>query len=289
MLSSTVRVSRRASRCGTNTVRAGRSTVPDVGRSQPARIETSVLLPVPDGPVTASTSAGVHRQAGRTQGEHGVAADVERARDVAGDEQRLTHRDASLRRLGRVQDDPAVLDLDRDPAGREQRPRLGRQLHPAARVDDAEPGRGADVVLGGEHAVVEVEQPVGLLGDPRVMGRVDDGGAVALGGAPQPVQHLAGPLVVEVRGRLVGDQQGAAGRHRGQQREPLLLAAGQLVDPVPGLLGEAQRAEHLVRRRVPPAMPDVVGRGEVLDQVAARPLVHERDVARAATAAAAPS
>ena len=28
----------------------------EVGRSQPARIETSVLLPVPDGPVTASTS-----------------------------------------------------------------------------------------------------------------------------------------------------------------------------------------------------------------------------------------
>jgi len=55
-LSITVRVSSRATRWGTNTVLADRATVPDVGRSQPARIDTRVLLPVPDGPVTASTS-----------------------------------------------------------------------------------------------------------------------------------------------------------------------------------------------------------------------------------------
>jgi hypothetical protein len=130
-------------------------------------------------------------------------------------------------------------------------------------------------VLGGEHAVVEVEQPVGLLGDPRVVGGVDDGRAVALGDLAEPVEDLAGTFVVEVSGRLVRDQQRAAGGHRGQQGQPLLLATGELVDPVPVLRREAQRPEHVVG--VPAAgHPDVARRGQVLDQVAARPLVDER-------------
>ena len=122
MLSCTVSVSRRASRCGTNTVRAVRSTMPDVGRSHPARIETRVLFPVPDGPVTASTSAAsTVTLVGRSASTAWPRTSYEREMSVA------ARSGSTIGTLRRVEDDPAVLDLDRDPAVREERARLGRQ------------------------------------------------------------------------------------------------------------------------------------------------------------------
>ena len=54
-------------------------------------------------------------------------------------------------------------------------------------------------------------------------------------------QHLGGGGAVEVAGRLVGQEQRRLGDQRPGHRDPLLLAAGELVGLVVGPVGEADR------------------------------------------------
>ena len=62
-------------------------------------------------------------------------------------------------------------------------------------------------------------------------------------GRVEPVedaQHVAGGLGVQVAGRLVGEQQRRRGDQRPGHRDPLLLAAGELVGLVVGPVGQAR-------------------------------------------------
>ena len=61
------------------------------------------------------------------------------------------------------------------------------------------------------------------------------------------VEHLADQLGVERRGDLVEQQQRRVGAQRPDQRGPLLLAAGEPVGVLVGLVGQAEPAEQLAR------------------------------------------
>ena len=66
-------------------------TLPPSGSSSPARQASSVDLPEPDGPVTATSSPRSQRQRDALQGERLVVAGVEEAVQVV----RLQHRGSS--------------------------------------------------------------------------------------------------------------------------------------------------------------------------------------------------
>jgi hypothetical protein len=90
-------------------------------------------------------------------------------------------------------------------------------------------------------------------------------------------QQRAG-LRVQLGRRLVGEHQGRPSRDRCRERQPLLLAAGQLLGPVVDAIAEAQHPEQLERglRIVAaahaPRERHVLRRGQVRDQVVRRPL-----------------
>ena len=65
----------------------------------------------------------------------------------------------------------------------------------------------------------------------------------------QQAQHLLDLDVVEVRGRLVGEQQRRVERERPGDRDPLLLAAGHVARAVVHALGEPDLLEQLGRPR----------------------------------------
>ena len=54
---------------------------------------------------------------------------------------------------------------------------------------------------------------------------------------------LAG-LGIQLAGGLVGEQHLRAARQRPGDRDPLLLAAGQLARPLPGVLVQADEVQH---------------------------------------------
>ena len=90
----------------------------------------------------------------------------------------------------------------------------------------------------GDHAAAHLVHHLAVVGDD------DDGGA----GAVDPVEHLHDPdrgARVEVAGRLVGEQQRRMVDEGAGDREPLLLAAGELVGEVRDLVGEADEAERV--------------------------------------------
>jgi hypothetical protein len=70
------------------------------------------------------------------------------------------------------------------------------------------------------------------------------GHALGLHQGVQQPHDLLGGLRVQLAGRLVGEQQLRAGRQRPGDRHPLLLAAGQLTGPLPGVLAQAHDVQH---------------------------------------------
>jgi hypothetical protein len=60
----------------------------------------------------------------------------------------------------------------------------------------------------------------------------------------QQAHDLLGGLRVELTGGLVGQQELRAAGQRPGDRDPLLLAAGQLAGALPGVLAEAHDVEH---------------------------------------------
>ena len=83
-----------------------------------------------------------------------------------------------------------------------------------------------------DRAVAEDEDPVGVGGGLGVVGDEDDRLAALGARAPEHVQDLGAGRVVQVAGRLVGEQEGRPVDERAGERHPLLLAGGQLVGTV---------------------------------------------------------
>ena len=95
-------------------------------------------------------------------------------------------------------------------------------------------------VDGGDEAVAHHGDPVGVRGDPRVMGDDDHRGALLAGQPGQQVHHLLAGQRVERPGWLVGeDHLGRQGERPGD-RDALRLAAGQLAGPPAALVADAE-------------------------------------------------
>ena len=86
-------------------------------------------------------------------------------------------------------------------------------------------------------------------GHHRVVGGQDQAGPLVAQAEHRPHQPLPG-LTVQLGGWLVGDHQGRPADHGRRERQPLLLAPGQLLGPVAGPLLQAEGAQqpiHLAR------------------------------------------
>src|SRR5262252_6552883 len=68
-------------------------------------------------------------------------------------------------------------------------------------------------------------------------------GAALLVASEQELDDLAAGRLVEIAGRLVGDEDGRVGRQRAGERHPLLLAAGELRRIVLAAFAQADRGE----------------------------------------------
>ena len=135
-----------------------------------------------------------------------------------------------------------------------------------------------------EAPVEQLDDPVGDLEHHRVVGRDDRRDALGPDDVPDEQHDPLPGLRVELAGRLVGEQQPRPVRERPGDRDPLLLAARELVRPVLRPLAEADELQQLGHARValagiradePQRHLDVLGRGQDRDQ--AERLEHERD------------
>ena len=109
-----------------------------------------------------------------------------------------------------------------------------------------------------------LDDPVGVLDDPfePVLGQ-QHGDAEVVDQPGDRGQHLLGRRRVEGRGRLVEDQDaGVGGQHRADG-DPLLLAAGELVQRPVAQLGDAEQVEGLLD----PLAHDVGRDGQLLHAV----------------------
>ena len=100
-------------------------------------------------------------------------------------------------------------------------------------------------------AVVHEDDAVGDLAGEAHLVRHDDHRHAGLGQPPDHRQHLADQLGIERRGRLVEQHQPRRDRERAGDRDALLLAAGEPVRQVVGVVGQAdarQQAERELAR-----------------------------------------
>ena len=156
-------------------------------------------------------------------------------------------------------------DAEGDPDDRQERPeRPGREAAPGERATArpspqspswarrAMSGRGGVVVapteldLVADPAVPDDEDPVGVGRGLRVVGDQHDRLAALDARAPERVEDLGAGRVVEVAGRLVGEEERRPGHERPGDRDALLLAGRQLVGLVALLAGQV---DELDRRR----------------------------------------
>ena len=86
----------------------------------------------------------------------------------------------------------------------------------------------------------------------------------AVDGAEQ-LEHVVRGVRVELAGRLVGEQQGRLVGEGDGDRDPLLLAAGQLRRPVVSPVGQADEVEQPRRSRRPVAPRDALEQHRQLD------------------------
>src|SRR6185437_6531107 len=118
----------------------------------------------------------------------------------------------------------------------------------------AAPGSGfyslLHCLLDGELAVAHRAEALGAAGDGAVVRDHDHRQAVVLPELLQQGDNLVAGVLVEVAGRLVGEQHSRLLDQRAGDRHALLLTAGQLRRQVPGPVGEPDRGERLRRPRL---------------------------------------
>src|SRR5208282_818950 len=78
-----------------------------------------------------------------------------------------------------------------------------------------------------EPSRVQVQHAIATRGKRRVMGDEHKGRAALAMAAEQKLDDLASRRLVEIAGRLVGDDNGGIGRQRAGERDALLLATGK--------------------------------------------------------------
>ena len=137
-------------------------------------------------------------------------------------------------RVGVLRVDPDDLAAQLDGVGRGDRLELGGRDAWHCRADRATGGHGLDLgcgAVGHDLALADEDDAVGVLvGLLEVVRREEDGapaGGVLTDGRPE----VAPPGDVHPGGRLVEDEQLGVGQQGHGEPEPLLLAAGALVDP----------------------------------------------------------
>ena len=92
---------------------------------------------------------------------------------------------------------------------------------------------------GGDAAVGEIDRAVAALGERKIMGDEEKGGAGPLLQREQEVHDVGAGGLVEIAGRLVGKDEGRLWRERPGHGHALLLAAGELAGEMRLAMGEA--------------------------------------------------
>ena len=285
------------------------STSPSSASSSPASRRSSVVFPEPDGPVTTVSLPVAKSASSRSIGAvlpnrfvRPRAATIDSlcfrntcaARRLGNgllerDRRGLCFRNTSSRR---AQDDLAAAELGRrvavDSGCAEH---VFGEPEPAAASDDdrAVCGGSCDPLVR-DAPVADVDDAVGALGGSRVVAD-DERGAVRLAHElGDQREHLARRRGVELARRLVGDQERRPARERRAERDPLLLAAGELARMSAAAVAEADALQQLVGPRVasrpglarqPELDPDELARGQLARERAPVVLVGVADRARA--------
>src|SRR6266566_4810686 len=100
-------------------------------------------------------------------------------------------------------------------------------------------------------AVPDVEDAIGDVRDPSVVGDNDDGLLEILVQSLEQVEDFLARLRVELSCGLVREKQGRIVRQGDRDGDPLLLAAAQLVRPMARTLGEADEIKEFLRPSLP--------------------------------------
>ena len=99
--------------------------------------------------------------------------------------------------------------------------------------------------LVADPAVADHENPIGVRGGLRVVGHEDDRLVALDARPPERLEDLGAGRVVEVAGRLVGEEERRARHERAGDRDPLLLAGRQLVGLVVLLPGQVDERDDV--------------------------------------------
>ena len=190
-----------------------------------------------------------------------------------------------LARAGAAEQRDAVARLDLEVDAVE---RAHRRLALAVDDDDVAAGsdcfaRGAGVVT--PPAVAHLDDAVDRVGDTRRVRDDDDGAAELVAQPPERVEHDLLVALVELRGRLVGEDERRLARGGSRDRDPLLLAARERAGALRSRAAEAEArrargrppARRRGRAREPQPSGDVLARGQRRPEVAA--LEDDRDLA----------
>ncbi len=202
----------------------GRERVPaQAGLAERCHREVGATEGRRDGSIDGRVDPGGRRQAGR---QH---------RDPEGDPDRGQDRP---QRAG-AQPAPGQL---MDAAHRRSEPELGESRDERRRVVIGSPPQLDGVA---DPPVTDDEHTVGVGGRLRIVGHQDDRLVPLLARPPERVEDLGPGRVVEVAGRLVGEEEGRSGDQGAGHRDPLLLAGRQLVGLVVLLAGQFDRGDHV--------------------------------------------
>ena len=105
-----------------------------------------------------------------------------------------------------------------------------------------------DCAVAHHHAVAELDHAVSHVEHGRIVGGHDGCHALLAHQAPQQAHDAVPGLRVELAGRLIGQQQGRLIGQRAGDGDALLLAAGELVRPMVGAVGQAHQAQQVLIR-----------------------------------------